>query len=131
MVELLKLKKSSTLGEEQLRNETTKIRCCVLNIETKPDVCNEEHINQLLKLGTTRVELGIQTLNNKILKLTNRGHTVEESIEATQLLKDSFLKTIYHIMPGLPNSTYEKDVKTFKELFLTVDCGFLISHFTS
>jgi elongator complex protein 3 len=118
---LLKLKKSSTLGEEQLRNETTKIRCCVLNIETKPDVCNVNHINQLLRLGTTRVELGIQTLNNKILKLTNRGHTVEDSIKATQLLKDSLLKTCYHMMQGLPKSTKKEDINNFKEIFSNQD----------
>ena len=83
---LQKLKGSTSLEQEQLINETTKIRCCVLNIETKPDICKEDHINQLLKLGTTRVELGIQTLNNHILKITNRGHSVEDSINATQLL---------------------------------------------
>ena len=118
---LLKLKGSTSLEEEQLRNEKIKIRCCVLNIETKPDVCKEDHINQLLNLGTTRVELGIQTLNNNILKITNRGHTVEDSIKATQLLKDSFLKTCYHMMQGLPDSTKEEDINNFKEIFSNQD----------
>lgn len=114
---LLRLKGSTLLEEEQSRNEISKIRCCVLNVETKPDICKENHINQLLKLGTTRVELGIQTLNDHILKITNRGHTLSDSIKATQLLKDSFLKTCYHTMQGLPESTKEEDINNFKEIF--------------
>ncbi|MBI2667203.1 tRNA uridine(34) 5-carboxymethylaminomethyl modification radical SAM/GNAT enzyme Elp3 [Candidatus Woesearchaeota archaeon] len=114
---LLKLKGSTSLEEEQSRNENTRIRCVVMNIETKPDICKENHINQLLKLGTTRVELGIQTLNDHILKITNRGHTIDDSIKATQLLKDSFLKTCYHMMQGLPESTKEEDINNFKEIF--------------
>ena len=118
---LQKLKGSTSLEQEQLINETTKIRCCVLNIETKPDICKEDHINQLLKLGTTRVELGIQTLNNHILKITNRGHSVEDSINATQLLRDSFLKVCYHMMQGLPESTKEEDISNFRKIFSSQD----------
>ncbi|MAF50541.1 MAG: tRNA uridine(34) 5-carboxymethylaminomethyl modification radical SAM/GNAT enzyme Elp3 [Nanoarchaeota archaeon] len=111
------LKKSSTLEQEQIKNENSKIRCIALVIETKPDWCKQEHINQMLKLGTTRVELGIQTLNDSILKKVNRGHSIQDSIEAIQLLKDSGLKFIAHMMPGLPLSTKEEDINNFKELF--------------
>tara|TARA_Y100000310_G_scaffold302635_1_gene340159 strand:+ start:16012 stop:17688 length:1677 start_codon:yes stop_codon:yes gene_type:complete len=114
---LLKLKQSSTLEKEQLKNETTKIRCVAFCIETKPDWCFEKHINQILKLGATRVEVGIQTLSDNILKKTNRGHTLQDSIKATQLLKDSFLKCIYHMMPGLIDTNKETDINNFKELF--------------
>ena len=57
---ILKLKGSSQLEKEQIRNETSKIRCVGLTIETKPDWGLEKHGNEMLKLGCTRVELGVQ-----------------------------------------------------------------------
>lgn len=118
---IIKIKGEADLEKEQLRNEKTKIRSTALVIETKPDWCKQEHINQILKLGTTRVELGVQTLKENILKITNRGHTLENTKEAIQLLKDSFLKTTFHMMPGLPQTTKEEDILMFKELFENPD----------
>ena len=114
---VLKLKNDCNLIEEQKMNETSKIRCVALTVETKPDWCKHKEINKSLELGVTRVELGVQTLYDDILKITNRGHNLSDTIEAIQLLKDSFLKTNFHIMPGLPNSSREKDLNVFKELF--------------
>src|SRR3989344_2184287 len=118
---LLETKGTCFLEEEKLKNETSKCRVVALCLETKPDYGKEEHINELLKLGTTRVELGVQNLNNEILKYVNRGHTVEDTIESTRLMKDSFLKITYHCMPGLPMSNREKDILMFKELFSNQD----------
>ena len=118
---LIQLKKYANLEKEQLRNETARIRSTALVIETKPDWCKEKHIDQILKLGATRVELGVQTLNDSILKITNRGHTIKDTKEAIQLLKDSFLKTTFHMMPGLPQTTKEEDILMFKELFENPD----------
>ncbi len=119
---LLTLKGEADLKFEQKRNEfESRIKCVALCIETKPDNCFEKHINEMLELGTTRVEIGVQSLENKILKKTNRGHSVEDSIKATQLMRDSFLKIGYHLMPGLPDSTPEKNVQEFKELFSNPD----------
>ncbi|HIH26369.1 tRNA uridine(34) 5-carboxymethylaminomethyl modification radical SAM/GNAT enzyme Elp3 [Candidatus Woesearchaeota archaeon] len=114
---ILKFKGTSNVEKEQLRNETSKIRSTALVIETKPDWCMESEINEILKLGTTRVELGIQTLKEDVLKATNRGHTLNDSIKSIQLLKDSFLKTTLHMMPGLPNTSRDEDINMFKELF--------------
>jgi len=111
------LKKKSNLEKEQERNETSKIRCVTFNVETKPDWCFEKHINQALKLGVTRIEIGIQTLNDDILEKTHRGHTVEDTIKATKLLKDSFIKTLFHCMPGLPGSNKQEDIENFKKIF--------------
>ena len=118
---LLDLKGNSDLVKEQLRNETSRIRCVTFCIETKPDCCFYDNINQILKLGVTRVEIGVQTLNNKILRLVNRGHSAEDTIKATQLLKDSFLKCVYHMMPGLPESSKEEDINNFREIFSNND----------
>lgn len=116
---LLKLKGDCDLKKEQLKNENSKVRCVALCLENRPDYCKKKNINEMLRFGTTRVEIGIQSIYNEVLKKVRRGHTVEDSIKATQLLKDSFLKTTYHIMPGL--SSYEKDKKMFKEIFSNQD----------
>lgn len=106
-----------TLEEVKKAVETSPIRPVGITIETKPDYCKQPHINKILGLGTTRVELGVQTVYGDILKSTNRGHTVQDSIEATQLLKDAGLKVNYHMMPGLPGSDFEKDLRSLKEIF--------------
>jgi len=99
------------------RNETAPARCIGLTIETRPDWCFEPHINQMLELGATRVELGVQTLDNQVLEQVERGHTVEDSIRATRLLKDSGLKLCYHMMPGLPGSDYKRSLDSLRTIF--------------
>ncbi len=113
----LKLKNVKTLAEEQKKNETAKLRCIALCIETRPDYCYEEHINKILKFGGTRIELGVQSLDESILKKIKRGHGLKEIYKATKLAKNSLLKVGYHIMPGLPGSSMKKDVLMFKKLF--------------
>lgn len=108
---------SETLEKAQQANETAKQRCVALCIETKPDWAFEKEINRLLEFGVTRVELGVQLPDDEIYKATNRGHTVADVIKATQLLKDSGFKAGYHIMPGMPGSNPEKDIKLFEQLF--------------
>jgi len=105
------------LAKEQQINETAKIRCVALCLETRPDYCGEKEIKEMLKLGCTRVELGVQHLDDKILKQIERGHGVKETIQATKKLKNYFLKVGYHVMPGLPGSSITKDQKMLKQLF--------------
>ncbi|RLE46973.1 tRNA uridine(34) 5-carboxymethylaminomethyl modification radical SAM/GNAT enzyme Elp3 [Candidatus Woesearchaeota archaeon] len=114
---ILKLKGKSTLKKEQEKNEKAKIKCVALCIETRPDYCKQEHINEMLNFGCTRVELGVQSLNDKVLDFVKRGHTVQEVKEATELLKNSIIKFGYHMMPGLPLTSPKEDIKMFKELF--------------
>jgi len=112
---------SQTLEEAQLSNENSTHRCIGLTIETRPDYCFEKQIEYILKLGATRVELGIQSAYNDVLKKIERGHTVEDTIKSTQLLKDSAYKINYHIMTGLPGSNPEKDFESFKQVFTNSD----------
>jgi len=114
---LLELKKESELEKEQIKNETSVIRCCALVIETKPDWCKEKHINQALKLGATRIEIGVQSLDDNVLKKVNRGHDVNDTIECFELLKNSGYKVIAHWMLGLPGVKPEDEVENFKKLF--------------
>ena len=112
-----KLKQKTTLEAEQKKNETKKIRCIAMVMETRPDCSLNKEIDEMLRIGTTRVELGVQSLQNKVLGKIKRGHPVETTIKSTQLLKDSFLKITYHMMLGLPLTTKTSDINEFKELF--------------
>lgn len=110
-------RKSQSLEEAKKTNETAEKRCVALCIETRPDVCEEDHINRMLEFGATRCELGVQAIDNEIYKKINRGHNVKAVIDATRRLKDSAFKVGYHVMPGLPGSSAEKDVEMYRELF--------------
>lgn len=118
---VLKLKGECSLEKEQLRNETSYVRCVAMALETRPDYCKGKEIDMMLNLGCTRVELGVQSIYDSVLKRSERGHTVKDAVEATQMMKDSFLKIGYHIMPGLDSSDKEKDVQMFKEIFSNPD----------
>ncbi len=108
---------SSSLEEAKKLNETAEHRCVGLCIETRPDFCDEEEIKTMLDFGTTRVEIGVQTLDDEIQHLTKRGHGVAEVISATRLLRDYGFKVHYHWMPGLPGSTPEHDLELSQQLF--------------
>ncbi len=108
---------SLTLEEAKRLNETTKHRCTGLCIETRPDWCGQEEIDRMLEFGTTRVELGVQTLSDEIYRLVRRGHKVEDVVKATALLREHGFKVHYHWMPGLPGSTPEEDLELSRRLF--------------
>jgi len=108
---------SSSLEGARKLNEKAEHRCVGLCIETRPDFCGEEEIARMLDFGTTRVELGVQTLDDEIHHLTKRGHGVAEVSSATRLLRDRGFKVYYHWMPGLPGSTPEHDLEMSKQLF--------------
>jgi len=112
---------SETLEEAKKKNQTAKHRCVALCIETRPDVCSKGHVKDILEWGATRVELGVQAIDNKIYQKVNRGHTVQDVIDATKRLRDAGFKIGYHIMPGIPGSNKEKDLKMFKKLFESED----------
>jgi len=114
---LLKLKKKSKLKLQQKKNETSMIKCVSLVIETRPDVCGKKEIDRLLELGCTKVELGVQSVYDNILKDSGRGHTVKDSIDATQRLKDAGFKITYHLMPGMFGVNKLKDLKGLEEIF--------------
>ena len=105
----------------QKENEIAKHRIIGITIETRPDFINKEEINRLRELGITRVELGVQSIYNNILKLNRRGHNIEVTIRATQLLKDAGFKICYQMMPNLLGSNLKQDEETFKELFRNPD----------
>ena len=110
-------KTSGDLETAKTLNETAKHRCVGLTVESRPDYLMKKQINEILKLGATRVEMGVQSLDDKSLEFIERGHGVKEVIDSTALLKDSAFKVTYHMMPGLPLSNQKKDIAGFKKLF--------------
>ena len=102
-------KVSENLEDALKINEYAQNKCVGFTIETKPDWCKEKHIDMLLSYGATRVEIGVQSLKENVLKFTNRGHTLQDTIESFRIAKDSAFKIVAHMMPRLPYSTAEDD----------------------
>ena len=109
--------KTSSLEEAKKLAETSRIRNVGITVETRPDWAEQEHVDQMLRMGVTRVELGIQNPDDEIYSFVGRKHTVEDVITATQTLKDAGLKIVYHMMPGLPGSDFNRDLEAFKTIF--------------
>jgi elongator complex protein 3 len=99
------------------QNEYSSVRCVATTFETRPDWCGKAEIDRMLEIGVTKVELGVQHLDDEILTFNRRGCTTEDTIRANRLLRDAGLKVGFHIMPNLPGSTLEKDRRLFAELF--------------
>ncbi len=110
-------KKTRSLEETKKLAETSRTRNVGITVETRPDWAKEKHVDQMLSMGVTRVELGVQNVYDEIYELVERGHSVEDVVEATRILKDSGLKVAYHLMPGLPGSSFERDLEGFRKIF--------------
>ncbi len=105
-----------SLEDVQSANEGARIRNVGITIETRPDWTDIEHIDTILGLGATKVEIGVQSTYDFILAGIQRGHTVKDSADANMRLRDSGLKVGFHMMPGLPGSTIDSDFRTFQTL---------------
>ena len=96
--------------------ENPKVKIIGITIETRPDTINEEMIKELRRLQVTRLQVGVQHTDNKILKKINRGCQIEDAHRAFKLLKDNCFKIDIHLMPDLPGSSPEQDLKMFDEV---------------
>ncbi len=101
----------------QKENENSMVRCVGITFEPRPDWAKREQINLMLKFGVTRVETGVQNPFDFIYKRVDRGHTVDDVVEATQQMKDSGLKVSYHMMPGILGNRPELDFHAFEMIF--------------
>ncbi len=105
------------LESAQAANETAAARCVGLTVETKPDCFLGAEVDLALRLGTTRVELGLQSTHDDVLERVHRGHTDAQSREALARAKHVGLKVGIHMMPGLPGSDVDRDLESFRILF--------------
>jgi elongator complex protein 3 len=108
---------AKTIDEAQHAAEHATIKNSDITIETRPDYCKQPHVDFMLRLGVTRVELGVQTVYDDVYKQVNRGHSVEDVIEATRIAKDAGYVVIYHMMPGLMGSDFSRDLAAFETIF--------------
>jgi elongator complex protein 3 len=106
------------LATEQKKNESAVYKIIGLTLETRPDYINDAELREMRELGCTRVEIGVQVIDDAILKLNKRGHGVAAIIDATRLLKQYGFKITYHLMPALPGATPARDFRLFKKLFI-------------
>ena len=111
---------SDSLEEAQQWNETSDHRNVGLVIETRPDHINPDEIRWLRRLGVTKVQMGAQSLDDHILDLNKRGHTVEQTRQAVTMLKAAGFKIVLHWMPNLLGATPESDHEDYLKLWSDV-----------
>ncbi len=107
------------LSEQAINTTVPCGRIVGLVIETRPDRINLATLKEMRLEGATRVQLGIQSTNDDVLKFNNRGHKVKASIKANKLLRDAGFKVDGHLMPDLPGTTLEIDYQMVHDVF----CG--------
>jgi len=111
MIDTVNGTESATLEEAQTYNETASRRIVGISVETRPDWINEAEVKLFRELGVTKVQVGVQAFDEKILQKVKRGHSLDAVAEATRLLRDAGIKICYHFMPNLPGSSPELDLQ--------------------
>ncbi len=106
-----------SFSEAALENESSQVRNVGTTFETRPDWCRPAQIRNMLLLGGTKVELGVQSTDDDLLARMRRGHVVQDSIDANRALREAGLKVGFHMMPGLPGSDLQRDLASFRALF--------------
>ena len=98
-------------------NETANHRNVGLVIETRPDEISRDELVWLRQLGVTKVQMGAQSLDDRVLHLNLRGHTATDTLRATTLLRAAGFKIVLHWMPNLLGATPESDRADFARLW--------------
>eukprot|EP00854_Cymbomonas_tetramitiformis_P008508 gene8508-10103_t len=116
------LRPPKSLAEEKAENQESPCgRIIGVLLETRPDQISKSSLVKKRSLGCTRIQLGLQHTDNEILKLNNRGHSVEKSVSAIKFARDACYKIDGHLMPDLPGTTPEKDIEMISKIFLGED----------
>jgi elongator complex protein 3 len=105
------------LEEAHSINENASHRNVGLVIETRPDEITPNEIRWLRHLGVTKVQMGAQSLDDRILAVNKRGHDVECTRRAVALLRAAGFKIVLHWMPNLLGATPESDREDFARLW--------------
>ncbi len=109
------------LERAQRVNETAEARCVGLSIETRPDHLSDEEILRIRRLGATKVQIGYQSLSDRVLELNRRGHDVAATRRAMKLLRGAGFKIHAHWMPNLYGSSPAADLVDFERIFTDPD----------
>lgn len=108
---------SKTLADAQVVNETAARRNVGLVVETRPDHVDPEELAWLRRLGVTKIQMGAQSLDDRILLLNQRGHTLDETQQAVAMLRAAGFKIVLHWMPNLLGATLDSDRQDFRRLW--------------
>ncbi len=98
-------------------NESANHRNVGLVIETRPDEISRDELVWLRQLGVTKVQMGAQSLDDRVLNLNLRGHTAADTLRATTLLRAAGFKIVLHWMPNLLGATVDSDREDFARLW--------------
>jgi len=115
--DILRSLSSDELQRQQQRNETAARRAVGLVIETRPDTITAESLTELRRLGCTKIQMGVQSLDPAVLHANRRDISIERIREAFELLRVFGFKTHVHFMLNLYGSTPEADKRDFAHLF--------------
>ena len=106
-----------SLEEEIAIAEKSKKRLIGLTVETRPDCINLKQIKKLREFNVTRLQIGVQHIDDDVLEYIERGCTTEDTIKGNNLWKQNGGKIDWHLMPDLPGSNFEKDLEMFQKIF--------------
>ena len=84
--------------------------CSIVSAESRPDQITQDECDLLRELGVSKIEIGVQHVEDHILQRVNRAHRLKDVMLATELLKQNGFKVGYHVMLGLPGAQHEDDV---------------------
>jgi elongator complex protein 3 len=108
---------NESLRELHLQNESAAHRNVGLSVETRPDEVTPDELTWFRTLGVTKVQMGAQSLDDHILELNQRGHTVADLHHAVALLRAGGFKIVLHWMPNLLGATPGLDRADFIRLW--------------
>ena len=104
---------SRSLDEARKKYDAAQNQCMFISVSTRPNMITEQWCIDLIRLGVSSVELGVQNLCDTVLAFNDRGHGSDAVIKATRLLKEHGFEVGYHMMPGLPSATPEIDAANY------------------
>lgn len=110
-------RESPALADAQQLNETARHKNVGLVLETRPDLITPAELARMRGYGVTKVQLGIQSLDDRILALNHRGHSVAEARQGVALLRSAGFKIVLHWMPNLLGATLDSDREDFQRLW--------------
>lgn len=105
------------LSDVQARNVNGVHRNVGLVIETRPDLITREGLLELRRQGVTKIQIGVQSMDDEVLRLNRRGHTAADAEETVALVRAAGYKVVVHWMPNLLGATPENDRADFKRLW--------------
>ncbi len=109
-----------SLAEEKRLNSLSEHRIIGVTVETRPDCINKKELIDFRRWGVTRVQLGVQHTDDGVLRAINRGCLHKHSMRAMKMLRNNCFKVDIHLMPNLPTTTVEKDIKMFDTVLDTM-----------